>query len=207
MLLAQAGCQVTFVDVDEQIVNLLNRERSYPVRIVSGEGSRETQVEGVTAVNGKDEKETAMAIAEADLLATAVGVNVLKYIIPNLAAGIRERMRRKRGPLNIIICENLMDANLVLKEMVKGQLTESEQEWVECNIGFVEASVGRMVPVQTDAMKDPPRELKGVEKPEVTAAIQAEAAKVVPLPEPRPAIAPVSTKPQPRHLRRHRYYR
>jgi len=88
--------------------------------------------------------------------------------------------------------------------------------------------IARLFP-QTNAMKDPPRELKGAEKPEVTAAtsartmapatappaagpsqtaaIQAEAAKVVPLPEPRPAIAPVSTKPQQRHIRRHRYHR
>jgi membrane-bound lytic murein transglycosylase A len=88
--------------------------------------------------------------------------------------------------------------------------------------------IARLFP-QTNAMKDQPRELRGVEKPEVTAAtsarttapmaappaagpsqtaaIQAEATKVVPLPEPRPAIAPVSTKPQQRQLRRHRYHR
>jgi membrane-bound lytic murein transglycosylase A len=88
--------------------------------------------------------------------------------------------------------------------------------------------IARLFP-QTNAMKDPPRELRGGEKPEVTAAtsarttappatppaagssqtaaVQAEATKVVPLPEPRPAIAPVSTKPQQRQLRRHRYHR
>ena len=41
----------------------------------------------------------------------------------------------------------------------------------------------------------------------VTAAIQAEATKMVPLPEPRPVIAPVSTKPQQRQLRRYRTIR
>jgi Membrane-bound lytic murein transglycosylase len=89
--------------------------------------------------------------------------------------------------------------------------------------------IARLFP-QTNALKDPSREQKGAAKPpEVTAAtnsrmaappatppaagpsqtaaIQAEAAKPVPLPEPRPVIAPVSTKPQQRHLRRHRYLR
>jgi membrane-bound lytic murein transglycosylase A len=85
--------------------------------------------------------------------------------------------------------------------------------------------IARLFP-QTNAAKDPSREQKGAAKPpEVTAAtnsrmatppaagpsqtaaIQAEAAKPVPLPEPRPVIAPVSTKPQQRHLRRHRYLR
>jgi membrane-bound lytic murein transglycosylase A len=83
---------------------------------------------------------------------------------------------------------------------------------------------------QTNALKDPSKELKGSAKPpeataatntgmaappaappaagpSQTAAIQAEAAKAVPLPEPRPAVAPVSTKPQQRHIRRHRYLR
>ncbi len=31
-----------------------------------------------------------------------------------------------RGPLNIIICENLMDANKVLEGMLKAELTEQE---------------------------------------------------------------------------------
>jgi membrane-bound lytic murein transglycosylase A len=72
--------------------------------------------------------------------------------------------------------------------------------------------IARLFP-QTNAMKDPGRESSRVVKPpdtagpSQTAAIQADAAKAVPLPEPRPAIAPVSTKPQQRHLRRHRYLR
>ena len=62
-------------------------------------------------------------------MATAVGVNVLKYIVPNLAAGIRKRMQRQGGPLNIIICENLLDANKVLEGMIKEMLTEKEASW------------------------------------------------------------------------------
>jgi len=61
---------------------------------------------------------------------------------------------------------------------------------------------------QTNALKDPGKESNGaVKPPEVTAAIQAEATKMVPLPEPRPVIAPVSTKPQQRQLRRYRTIR
>ena len=153
MLFSASGYEVTFVDVAEPVVEALNRERQYPVRIVSNEGYRDIDVLHVSAVNGKDSDKTAQAIAEADVMATAVGVNILKFIVPNLAAGIRLRRKRGKGPLNIIICENLMDANKVLEGMLKAELTAEEAAWFDENIGLVEASIGRMVPVQTEEMK------------------------------------------------------
>lgn len=153
MLFSASGYEVTFVDVAEPVVEALNRERQYPVRIVSNEGYRDIDVLHVNAVNGKDSDKTAQAIAEADVMATAVGVNILKFIVPNLVAGIRLRRKRGKGPLNIIICENLMDANKVLEGMLKAELTAEEAAWFDENIGLVEASIGRMVPVQTEEMK------------------------------------------------------
>lgn len=153
MLFSLSGYEVTFVDVAEQVVNALNHEGQYPVRIVSNEGYKDIEVLNVKAVNGNDKKATAQAIAEADIMATAVGVNILKLIVPNLVEGIRRRMRTDGRPLNIIICENLIDANVILEKMLKEQLTKEEAEWVDGHIGFVEASIGRMVPIQTEEMK------------------------------------------------------
>lgn len=154
MLLSQSGYQVTFVDVAKPVIEALNSRHSYPVRIISSDSYEDIQVENVCAADGNDTAAVAQAIAEADIMATAVGVNILKFIIPNLVAGIRLRREQNRPPFNIIICENLMDANKVLESMLKAQLTEEEQAWFDENIGLVEASIGRMVPVQTDAMKD-----------------------------------------------------
>ncbi len=154
MLLSRSGYEVTFVDVAEPVVNTLNAQRRYPVRILSGDDHEDVWVENVGAVNGNDQTAVARAIADADIMATAVGVNILKFIIANLVAGIRLRMQENKGPLNIIICENLMDANKILEQMLKEHLTEPEQAWFDENIGLVEASIGRMVPVQTEEMKD-----------------------------------------------------
>ncbi len=153
-LLSQAGYEVTFVDVADTVVDELNRRHSYPVRIISNNGHEDVNVKNVRAVNGKDIEATADAIADADIMATAVGVNILKFIIPNLVAGLRKRMQRGNAPFNIIICENLMDANKVLERMIKEQLTDEEIVWFDENIGLVEASIGRMVPIQTEEMKD-----------------------------------------------------
>ena len=154
MLFSASGYEVQFVDVVESVVETLNRDRSYPVRILSNQGHRDIRVENVCAVNGRDPDAVAEAIAGCDIMATAVGVNVLKFIVPNIAEGIRRRMARDGGPLDIIICENLMDANKVLEGMLKALMNEAEQGWMDENVGLVEASIGRMVPVQTDEMKD-----------------------------------------------------
>ena len=154
MLFSASGYEVSFVDVVEAVVETLNRDHSYPVRILSNEGHKDIRVENVSAVNGRDPDAVAEAISTADIMATAVGVNVLKFIVPNIAEGIRRRMARQGGPLDIIICENLMDANKVLEGMLKAQLNEAEQVWFDKNVGLVEASIGRMVPVQTEEMKD-----------------------------------------------------
>ncbi len=153
-LFSASGYETIFVDVVDVVVNTLNQEHKYPVRILSNEGHKDVEVTNVRAVDGKNGDLVAETIAGADILATAVGVNVLKFIVPNIAEGIRRRMDRNGGPLDIIICENLMDANKVIESMLKALLSEDEQVWFDANIGLVEASIGRMVPVQTEEMKD-----------------------------------------------------
>lgn len=154
MLFSLSGFETTFIDVAAPVVEGLNQNGKYPVRIISGDSHEDIDVVNVSAVNGNDTAAVADVIAEADIIATAVGVNILKFIIGNIVAGIRRRRELGKGPLNILICENLMDANKVLEGMLKAELNEEECAWFDENIGLVEATIGRMVPVQTDEMKD-----------------------------------------------------
>ena len=153
-LLSGSGYEVTFIDVAEPVVRSLQEKRSYPVRYVSSEGYEDTLVEHVTAVNGNDTAAAAKAIAECDVMATAVGARILKFIVGNIVAGLRLRWQQGGGPLNIIICENLNDANKIVEHMLKELLTDEEKVRFDETVGLVEASIGRMVPVQTDEMKD-----------------------------------------------------
>ena len=154
MLFSESGYEVTFVDVAETVVQELQEKREYPLRYVTNQGHQDLLVRPVTAVNGNDMDSVAEALAECDIMATAVGARILKFIVPNLVAGLRKRWAAGKGPLNIIICENLMDANLVLERMLKEQLTEEECRLLDEQVGLVEASIGRMVPVQTEEMQD-----------------------------------------------------
>ena len=153
-LLSRSGYAVSFVDVAMPVVQALQEQNTYPVRYVSNDGFEDVWTQNVTAVNGTDAEAVATAIAECDIMATAVGVRVLKFIVPNIVAGLRKRWAEGRGALNIIICENLMNANHVLEGMLKEQLTEAECALFDETVGLVEASIGRMVPVQTEEMKD-----------------------------------------------------
>ena len=150
---SEAGYEVVFVDVVPAVVDQLNADREYPVRLVSNEEICEVPVKNVRAVNGMDSKAVADEIRDADLMATAVGVNILPRIIANIAAGLDLRAA-KSVPLDIIICENLLDADQYLHELLQKAVKPETLDYLENKVGLVEASIGRMVPVMTDEMRE-----------------------------------------------------
>lgn len=153
LLFQQSGYEVTFIDVSKDLIQDLNEKNLYSVRILSNTGYEDIAVKDIYAIDGNDTNVVATAIAGADLMATAVGVNVLPDIVTNLVAGIRQRFATTSAPLNILICENLLDADQVLMGLIKERLSNDEQALFDERIGLVEASIGRMVPVQTEYMK------------------------------------------------------
>jgi mannitol-1-phosphate 5-dehydrogenase len=151
---ARSGYEVTFIDVAEETVAALRREGRYPVRLLSETGFEDTWIEGVSAVDGRDLEQASGCIAGADIMATAVGVRALPLIAPVIAAGLKKRFARTELPLNIIICENLIDANHILAGLIKEHLSGGELALFDERAGLVEASIGRMVPLQTREMQD-----------------------------------------------------
>ncbi len=153
-LFSQAGYEVSFIDVNMEIIDALNNEGRYPVTIVSKQEPVDVWVENVKGINGMDREAVIDAIARADAMATAIGVNILPRIVPLLAGGIRKRMQMNNlTPLNIIICENLIDADKLLHRLISEQFNESENAYFEKYVGLVEASIGRMVPVMTEEQR------------------------------------------------------
>ncbi|MHB1453330.1 MAG: mannitol dehydrogenase family protein [Saccharofermentanales bacterium] len=153
-LFSQGGYDVRFIDVNMEVIDALNREKRYPVTVVDGDSKTDTWVTNVSGVDGRDGAAVAEAIAGADAMATAIGVNILPRIVPLIADGIRLRFSRGiTEPLNIIICENMLDADKFLHGLILGQLDEAQADYFRSHIGLVEASIGRMVPVMTDEQR------------------------------------------------------
>lgn len=156
-LLAEAGLEVTFLDVNQSLVDAINRQGSYR-QVIVGAQQREKLITGVRAVNCMDESLAAVEICSCDLLATSVGAGILPRIAPVIAAGLQERWKAgNETPLNIFICENLNHADKFLKNEIRSHLTEADYGNLDELVGFVETSIGRMIPVMSAEMmaKDP----------------------------------------------------
>jgi mannitol-1-phosphate 5-dehydrogenase len=149
-LFSRAGYEVVFVDVDEIIIDALNGEGKYLVE-VKDEHPEKIWVENVRGVDGRDTAAVINEIATADIMATAVGPNALKYIYETVSAGIQERER----PLNIIICENLRHMSRIVKGNLLSYLPEDFP--FDDRIGLIETSIGKMVPIMPEEVrnKDP----------------------------------------------------
>jgi mannitol-1-phosphate 5-dehydrogenase len=112
------------------------------------------QIGNVRAVHGADLPAVAAAVAAADIAATAVGVPVMDKIGASLAAGIAVRFSRPdAAPLDVIVCENMIGAGTFMREQVRRHLAPEFHAALDSSVGFVEASIGRMVPVMTDALR------------------------------------------------------
>lgn len=152
-LLSNAGYHVVFADINEQMINELNEKKSYQIHILDLEKSVET----ITNVSGCLSNGTDIIdeIASADIITTAVGPNVLKFIAPTIAQGIEARRNAGGGSLNIIACENMVGATSHLQEQVLTHLSDEGKAYAEEHVGFANCSVDRIVPpFQGDSILD-----------------------------------------------------
>ena len=146
-LFHMSGYEISFIDVNMAVIDKLNEDGCYPIYITEKEGYHEYLVTDVHGVNGRDNEAIAKAMAEADVMATAVGVNILKFIAAPFACGVRRRMELGiEAPLNVIICENMIEADKYFAGLVKQNLSEEECRYFDAHIALVEPSIGRMVP-------------------------------------------------------------
>jgi len=151
---AASGYRTIFIDINKALVDEINARGEYTVELLSpGGGSVETCVRGICAVDGNDIESAAAAIAGADICATAVGMRNLSFVASMLAPALKTRARNKMPPLDIIVCENMMDAGRSLRGFVQAKLPEELRGTVDEGTGYPEAVIGRMVPIQTEEMR------------------------------------------------------
>ncbi|KAB2333003.1 mannitol-1-phosphate 5-dehydrogenase [Bacillus mesophilum] len=152
-LLADAGYEVVFVDVNDEIVDLLNEKREYKV-VLAADQSEETIVKNVRAINSKtNSDEVISTIAKADLVTTAVGPTVLGIIANLIRDGLKMRAEAGSNPLNIIACENMIGGSSFLKEKVYESLNADQAGKFDQLFAFPNAAVDRIVPIQTNEDK------------------------------------------------------
>ena len=142
---SESGYEVCFLDISQPLIDEINRRGEYNVRIVSGDTAVDETVVNVRAVNGATEQ-AVEEIVSCDAMATAVGVNALPKLAPVIAKAVIARMEGGLKPLDIILCENQLECDVLMRGWIYEHLTDEQRRWADDNLGLVEASIGRMVP-------------------------------------------------------------
>ncbi|WP_314911376.1 mannitol-1-phosphate 5-dehydrogenase [Cardiobacterium hominis] len=153
-ILAEAGYEVVFADINMTVIDRLNQDHGYTVHVV-GEGvDQHETVQNVRGINSGDEAAVTAEISDATLVTTAVGPPVLEILAPLLARSLAARYRAGGAPLNIIACENMVRGSSFLKEKVLAAAGD-DAALIDANTGFVDCAVDRIVPPVRGGDADP----------------------------------------------------
>jgi mannitol-1-phosphate 5-dehydrogenase len=145
LVLHNAGYEIVFADVAAELIDALNASPTYRVREV-GVGGSTSVVDNYRALNSAThEAEVVAEIATADIVTTAVGPNILRFVAPLIARAIEAR-DPGRAPLAVMACENAINATDILAQSVREALADPP---LADRAVFANTAVDRIVPGQT----------------------------------------------------------
>ena len=147
--LASNGYAIHFVDVNSTIIDALNARHEYDIELAA-EGHQKIHVENVDGINNKDNPDDVVkAIENTDIVTTAIGPKILKFIADLIAKGISARKAdNNTTTLDVIACENMIGGSQMLKTEVYSHLSDEDKKFADQYIGFPNAAVDRIVPIQ-----------------------------------------------------------
>jgi len=135
-----------FADVAEDLISQLAAADSYNVHEV-GENPTVRTVDNFRALNsGTHDAELVREIATADIVTTAVGPHILKFVAPAITRGIAAR-EAGLAPLQVMACENAINATDILRGEVAGLWDEAAGSLDSAAV-FANTAVDRIVPNQ-----------------------------------------------------------
>jgi len=146
LLLHEAGYEVVFADVADALISQLAAADSYRVHEV-GETPAVRTVDNFRALNSGSQEDAVVAeIATADVVTTAVGPHILKFVAPVIAKGIAARAAGL-APLQVMACENAINATDILKSEITAQWDPAAGDLAAAAV-FANTAVDRIVPNQ-----------------------------------------------------------
>lgn len=144
-LLSKSGYDVTFVDVNADIIQALKDKGSYTVLMAEENGAAEV-ISGVHALNSERELDAVVeAVAQADIVTTAVGPNILRFVAEPIAKGLEQKGNR---PTLVIACENAIGATDTLRVHIEQHVDSEKLAGILATTSFPNSAVDRIVPNQ-----------------------------------------------------------
>jgi len=148
LLLHEGGYELVFSDVAAPLVDAINGVSEYTVHEV-GEGGCDTVVTGFRAINSATHPDEVIdQIAGANVVTTAVGPTILKFVAPHIVAGLALR-DPSSPPLQIMACENAINATDLLRDEIVA-LSGDAWDALAGRAVFANTAVDRIVPAQPD---------------------------------------------------------
>lgn len=149
-ILFKNNIDVIFIDMNDAVITGLQNRQLYDIELAD-ENKEQIHITNVTGINnGEDPDAVIRAIVNTDLVTTAIGPNVLPHIAKLVADGITAR--KDQGitqALDIIACENMIGGSQFFKAEIVKHLDEDTVEYADKYIGFPNAAVDRIVPMQS----------------------------------------------------------
>jgi mannitol-1-phosphate 5-dehydrogenase len=144
LILHNAGYEVVFADVNAELIDALAGSTSYLVREV-GAGASTSTVDNYRALNSATHEADVIAeIATAEVVTTAVGPNILRFVAPVIAAALSKR-DPSLPPLAVMACENAINATDRLRDSVVDSIENPSDLH---RAVFANTAVDRIVPRQ-----------------------------------------------------------
>ena len=146
LLLHEAGYEVVFADVADALISQLASASSYDVHEV-GENPAVKTVTGFRAFNSASQEAAVVEeISTADVVTTAVGPHILKFVAPVIARGLAARPM-DLPPLQVMACENAINATDLLHTEILAAWDDSAGD-LDAVAVFANTAVDRIVPNQ-----------------------------------------------------------
>jgi len=148
LLLHEGGYDIVFSDVAASLVDAINAASQYTVHEV-GEGGHDTVVTGFRAINSATDPQALIdEIATAEVVTTAVGPTILRFVAPHILAGLALR-EPSLPPLQVMACENAIGATDTLRDEIRAQAGEA-WDAISGRAVFANTAVDRIVPAQPE---------------------------------------------------------
>jgi len=147
--------EVIFVDINESLIDLLNKHKAYKV-IIKGIREEIIEIKNIRGIHFRDKKLVLDEMLTTSIVAVSAGQVALSEIIRYIAEGIE--MKYSFDPdstLDIIIAENMRDGAGYFRDELIHILGKDFP--VDKMAGLIETSIGKMVPLMTqEDLKDDP---------------------------------------------------
>jgi mannitol-1-phosphate 5-dehydrogenase len=142
-LLYRAGFETFFVARSRNIASI-DRQKGYFVGLAGGE-PRQMRVRNCKAFAIAEPDAIVEAVAMADIVFTAVGIDNIPAIAPVVAEGLSRRLDHAGQPLNVIAAENLPGTGAYLRHQIIGAASLEKSLLLKKYVGFSAALTHRIM--------------------------------------------------------------